>query len=530
MENFDLFDNDFSAEAIKSEVEAETIEVDYSLDRKEIENSNLVRLEMNVIEFPFFTKNKKIKLNTKMKYVFSKNKNRWLCVIPQAGSKIPGEFEERIFYALMQLYRNNNYNDTVYFDYFTLIKEMGVSYSGSILRQVKKGLDILAGTNYEFNNCFYLNEMHGIKNENLKTGIFSIRTIEFKNDREVPEECKKYFKNKRIKELVAVTFKGDFYKNVVTKGFLRFDSKMLLEMDDSVARTIFLMITKWRNKELYIKRYSKEIAGKIPLSFEKGTMSHTIKRIKKALDYLKDRQLLSDYRFCKEGGLPESYFDIFFKREHNFDFYTDNSTFTGQELLLIEKMEATGNIAEAEIVKSSDDKIEIENIDLKVINELISLLPDEEKMKSGWESKFKEILLNHSPERVKADIAYTNINAKENYEAYLIKAISSGHWGWESTTKKRGRKKKVAEEQIKLINSEEESEKLKHEMIDKENRELDIFYNSLDDFDKGKIYMNALEIMKEENQNTAIEKLVKSLFNTTYKYKALKKYREELNK
>ena len=42
--------------------------------------------------------------------------------------------------------------------------------------------------------------------------------------------------------------------------------------------------------------------------------------------------------------------------------------------------------------------------------------------------------------------------------------------------KKRGRKKKVSEEQIKLINSEEESEKLKHEMIDKENRELDIFY------------------------------------------------------
>ena len=133
-------------------------------------------------------------------------------------------------------------------------------------------------------------------------------------------------------------------------------------------------------------------------------------------------------------------------------------------------MEETGNIAEAEIVKSSDEKSDTEIVDLKVINELISLLPDEEKMKSGWETKFREILLNHSPERVKADIAYTNINAKENYEAYLIKAISSGHWGWESTAKKRGRKKKVSEEQIKLINSEEESEKLKHEMIDKENR------------------------------------------------------------
>ena len=530
MENFDLLDNDFSAEAIKSEVETETIEVDYSLDRKEVENSNLVRLEMNVIEFPFFTKNKKIKVNTKMKYVFSKNKNRWLCVIPQAGSKIPGEFEERIFYALMQLYRNNNYNDTVYFDYFTLIKEMGVSYSGSILRQVKKGLDILSGTNYEFNNCFYLNEMHGIKNENLKTGIFSIRTIEFKNERDVPEECKKYFKNKRIKELVAVTFKGDFYKNIVTKGFLRCDSKMLLEMDDSVARTIFLMITKWRNKELYIRRYSKEIAGKIPLSFEKGTTSHTIKRIKKALDYLKNMQLLSEYRYCKDEGLSNSYFDIFFKREHNFDFYTDNSTFTGQELLLIEKMEATGHIAEAEIVKNSEETIEKKNIDKKMIDELINSLPEEEKIKASWESKFKEILLEHSFERVKADVLYTNLNAKENYEAYLMKAISSGHWGWESTTKKMGRKKKVSEEQIKLINSEEEKEKLKHEKIDKENEELDIFYNALDDFDKGKIYMSALEIMKEENQNTTIDILVKSLFNTTYKYKALKKYRDELNK
>ena len=53
----------------------------YDLSDVEKGNSDLIRVEMNIIEFPLFTKNKKIQMNQGMKYVFDSDKNKYFIVI-----------------------------------------------------------------------------------------------------------------------------------------------------------------------------------------------------------------------------------------------------------------------------------------------------------------------------------------------------------------------------------------------------------------------------------------------------------------
>ena len=69
----------------------------YDLSDVERGNSDLIRVEMNIIEFPLFTKNKKIQINQGMKYIFDSDKNKYLEVTPVLNGKIPLEYDENIF-------------------------------------------------------------------------------------------------------------------------------------------------------------------------------------------------------------------------------------------------------------------------------------------------------------------------------------------------------------------------------------------------------------------------------------------------
>ena len=77
-------------------------------------NANILRLEMNFIEFPIFTKNKGAKINTSLKYTF--NKNSSLEIFPAPNLKLPGQFDEKILFALLELFKLQNYQEIIYFD------------------------------------------------------------------------------------------------------------------------------------------------------------------------------------------------------------------------------------------------------------------------------------------------------------------------------------------------------------------------------------------------------------------------------
>ena len=87
-------------------IEEENYKTEKLLDMEE--TKNIIRIEMNTIEYPLFTKNKKIDINTGIKYIFNDKKNQFIEVIPALNSKIPHEFDERIFHGLMSLLRDKN--------------------------------------------------------------------------------------------------------------------------------------------------------------------------------------------------------------------------------------------------------------------------------------------------------------------------------------------------------------------------------------------------------------------------------------
>ena len=108
------------------------------------------------------------------------------------------------------------------------------------------------------------------------------------------------------------------------------------------------MMTKWRNKNMYLKRYSKFLASRIPLSWKKENIATSIKSIKRAMEELKLKGLIDGYRFDKNMANEKSYFEIFFNKKHNANLY--NMHLTGQENMII-------NESEENIIQNANPKI-----------------------------------------------------------------------------------------------------------------------------------------------------------------------------
>lgn len=295
--------------------ELELIVEDYSLGEM-MESSDLIRVEMNAVEYPLFSKNKKIKVNQIIKYTF--DGDRYLEVKPVAGGKIPLEFDENVFYGLMRIYKKQGHHQKVYFDWQHLIEETGIKYNGTSLTKTKAALKRMCETHYVFNNLFYSNAKRDIIKDNLSTTMFSKREITLKDAQETSEEHLKYFRSGKVKEIVEVTFSTPFYENIIRKGFLYFDSNELLMLENAITRNIFMLLTKWRNGEEFIKRHSKYIAGRIPLSWKKENINKSVKSIINAMEDLKKMELIKDYNFVKTTVYETSYFQVFFdKKKHN---------------------------------------------------------------------------------------------------------------------------------------------------------------------------------------------------------------------
>lgn len=297
------------------EKELDLIVEDYSLGEM-LDSTDLIRVEMNAVEYPLFSKNKKIKVNQVIKYTF--DGDRYLEVKPVVGGKIPLEFDENVFYGLMRIYKKQGHNQKVYFDWQHLIEETGIKYNGASLIKTKAALKRMCETIYEFNNLFYSNAHRDVIKDNLSTTMFSKREITLKDAQNTGEEHLQYFRSGKVKEIVEVTFSTPFYENIIRKGFLYFDSNELLMIDNAITRNIFMLLTKWRNGEEFLKRHSKYIAGRIPLSWKRENINKSVKSIINAMDDLKKMDLIKDYNFVKTSVYETSYFQIFFdKKKHN---------------------------------------------------------------------------------------------------------------------------------------------------------------------------------------------------------------------
>lgn len=400
-------------------------------------NKDLIRLEMNIVEYPIFSKSKSIKDNQILKYYFSTDRSSYLEITPKVNSQIPSEFDERVFIALTKIMRDNNFSRTFYTTVSQIIDNMKIENEGTkkgFYKRVKKSIERMANTNFKFKNLYYSNQENGIVDDLIDTNMLSYRVITFKDAKEDEEEL---FSDRRVKEIYFITISDVFHQNIIQKGYLTFDADELLSIKDPITRAIYTMITKWRNRELFLLKQAFFIARRIPLSWDNPY--RTIKRLEKSCEELKELELIKDFNLVKKGKWEEAIFEFFFTDEHNKikqqNFYDEKKLF-GKTIAYVEE-------------RSHDyEGKTISGVSID-ITEIFEIFPESAKKLKTLGLTIKEALKNHEYDYVKYTAEYTALFCKVSYLKYFKDALDN-NWAEEYISKKEAKldKKKKNEPQI----------------------------------------------------------------------------------
>ena len=429
-------------EVINNDVEVieEFLNIDESLIALE-QNKALVRMEMNIIEFPLFSKSNLVKTNQIKKYYFSSDKKSFLEVIPAVGTSIPGEFEERVFIALLKIFKKSGYSPTFYCKASDILDNMNISNEKtkkSLYPKVKLAISKLTTTTFKFKNLFYSNALQDVMDDLIETNILTYRLLSFK---EALGDEKEFFSDKRIKEIYRISVSSHFYDNIIKKGYLVFDADELLNIKDSITRSIYTMITKWRNNKLYLKRPAFYIARRVPLAWTKHSIKKTVPRIEKSLKELKELNYISDYNLHKYDKLEKAEFEIFFSDEHNKIkrdiFYDEKADFN--KMVHYEEVRLN---EELELAKSTLNETEVINI-LEVFGEKGA------KLKS-LPNTIREALKDYDYRYVLYCAEYTSFNCKVSLLKYFKDTLAN-NWAETYIANKEAHEEKKARKQSKII-------------------------------------------------------------------------------
>ena len=415
----------------------------YDSDVLEDRHAHLIKYEFNLIEFPFFTKDDKVPEGVIKKYIFNEKDNAYMRLIPSAdplaiSRKILQEFDEKIFYAILKLYNTQKREDNrIVTDFYTLIALAKLKYNGKNVLRTKDALHRLKHTKIELNNIFYNAEARKIiKNDNITIEILSeLRVMDLQKTLELEEgkdDFKRYFNNRKIDNIIIMKLNDYLLNNIINKGFLYIDSDRLLDIGNSVARKLFVLLKKWHGYEKgkVLSRKSSFLASRIPLSWHPKNIASTINTLKNACEYLKDNAFISEYTFCgndRNLRLQDSFFEFAFIPTNEFVALesTEQSFHTGQETLQI-----VAEVNDQMIELTDDQRARIEAIcaEKKILAPLVACsLVSEYGI--HYDSEYVIYVLKRSLAQTKGDgIAYFKKSIQEGYfkdqyenELHLVK-------------------------------------------------------------------------------------------------------------
>ena len=419
----------------------ETIET--SIDLPEL---NLVRMDMNVIEYPLFSKNKRRKVNQSIRYKLNGRTDKYIEVKPIAGETIPGDFEEKVFIALVSIMRKNNYSRNFAVTISEIADNMRVSaYSKkAIHNQIKTALKKLSETSYTFKDSLYSSIKNELLTDTIITNMMSVRILS-KVDAKA-EEKEKYFKDGRVKEIYLIAISQHFYDNIINKGYLVFDSNLLLNIGSSIARAIHMLITKLRFNNFSYKIGLISLAGRIPLKVDKNNIGRSARAIEKACEELKDRKLIEDFKFIKNKNWENAEIEFFFTEEHNKikqdNFYVEKDIF--KELYLNVQDINSENISEDFFNSSCSDGASNENIE-KILN----ILPPKAKQLKTIKNLIYNSIIQYDFDRVLRAAMYTAEKNPNKIYGYFKKAISFNYGVSISLKKDKKIKKQLSLDDLK---------------------------------------------------------------------------------
>lgn len=478
--------------------------VEKFLDVSEVENEkqhSLVRIDINVIEYPLFTKNPRRKKNQIIRYFFNRDKEAYIQVNPTSGDFIPGEFEERVFIAILKIMRDKKYNNEFYTRPSEILYNMGIPQTSykSFYKKITLALQRLSQTSYTFKNSLYSNKMKGIIDDKINTNIMNIRIITL-NQAEKDEM--EYFQDKRTKEVIKISISNYFYDNIIRKGYLVYDSQLLLNMDSPITRALYMLVNKLRFNKFHLRVLALSLIKKIPLSDDAKSLGRSIKSLEKSCRQLKEMDLISDFNVIKQGKLVQTEIEFFFEEKHNAIkqsfFYDDKNHFDNLLITYTDKGEEGEIITESEealieIQKERENVTPTEN----KINEIFDLLPPRAKELKTMPGTIKDAIRQYGFEYVKYTAEYLSKNKVTKIRSYFMQALEKG-WAEQFMTIEKDKSKKK-KEQLTLNTME---------MQKNDNNILNIDNSSEVKERKNKLY-NEYKLLSEEEQ----EKITKEVFD-----------------
>lgn len=478
--------------------------VEKFLDVSEVENEkqhSLVRIDINVIEYPLFTKNPRRKKNQIIRYFFNRDKEAYIQVNPTSGDFIPGEFEERVFIAILKIMRDKKYNNEFYTRPSEILYNMGIPQTSykSFYKKITLALQRLSQTSYTFKNSLYSNKMKGIIDDKINTNIMNIRIITL-NQAEKDEM--EYFQDKRTKEVIKISISNYFYDNIIRKGYLVYDSQLLLNMDSPITRALYMLVNKLRFNKFHLRVLALSLIKKIPLSDDAKSLGRSIKSLEKSCRQLKEMDLISDFNVIKQGKLVQTEIEFFFEEKHNAIkqsfFYDDKNHFDNLLITYTDKGEEGEIITESEetlieIQKERENVTPTEN----KINEIFEILPPRAKELKTMPGTIKDAIRQYGFEYVKYTAEYLSKNKVTKIRSYFMQALEKG-WAEQfmAVEKDKSKKKK---EQLTLNTIE---------MPKDDNNILNIDNSQEVRERKNKLY-NEYKSLSEEEQ----EKITKEVFD-----------------
>ena len=158
MDDFEIV-SESSIKVVKTKKQ-EYVNIDETLEELE-KNSDIIRMELNTIEYPLFSKDPKRVKNQIKVYNFKADGSSYLEVEAPYGYAIPGEFEERVFIALTKIMKKNRYPKKFICTINEVLESLNVN-NWSYMPKIKNALRLLSKTNYTFKNILYSSEIKGI--------------------------------------------------------------------------------------------------------------------------------------------------------------------------------------------------------------------------------------------------------------------------------------------------------------------------------------------------------------------------------
>lgn len=500
--------NNLDFQEIIDTPETEIIEENITLDESFIKNRALIRMDMNIIQYPIFSKNTKRKTNQIVKYYFNNNRDTYITVTPASGYHIPGEMEEKVFIVLMKIMKDKGMPQKFWVTLSELKKELGLN-TNRANELIKKSLLRIANTFYSFKNTMYFNELKSVLKEEITRSIFELDIVSL--ERKENAEIKAQINDKRIKEIYQIKISDFFYKNILAKGYLVYDAAVLLDIESSTARTIYMLIEKLRFNEVYLKIDVMYLIKRIPLKYDKSNIGRTVKTLIKSFQELKDKDLIKNFVLEKEGTWENAEVEIFF-----YDF-----TVQDKQQRFFDDLNEFRHLSQSQLLVSHTENKDLQDdntenlkefivVTPEMIEEVLKLMPIKARSLKTMPKTIKDAIENYGLEKVQKVAVYMKKNKVDKVRAYFIKALEND---WTKD-----------EENIVLIEKKEEFELFNINKLEiKENQlENKIIRKSLEKFnelseeEKLEIEKNAYEYyIKKCGQDTKIQKIAFKAGKTT---------------